>query len=89
MAKEILAEMFATGKKAEEVMSSKGLAQINEPEKIAAIARQIIAGNPKQVEQFRSGKTATLGWFVGQVMKATGGQANPKVVQEILKKELG
>jgi aspartyl-tRNA(Asn)/glutamyl-tRNA(Gln) amidotransferase subunit B len=89
MAKEILAEMFSTGKRAAEVMSSKGLAQINEPDKIAAIARQIIAGNPKQVEQYRSGKTATLGWFVGQLMKATGGQANPKVVQEILRKELG
>ena len=89
MAKEILAEMFATGKQAGEVMSSKGLAQINEPEKIADVAQQIIAGNPKQVEQYRSGKTATLGWFVGQVMKATGGQANPKLVQEILRKELG
>jgi aspartyl-tRNA(Asn)/glutamyl-tRNA(Gln) amidotransferase subunit B len=89
MAKEILAEMFVAGKCAADVMSSKGLAQINEPEKIAEIARQIIAGNPKQVEQYRSGKTATLGWFVGQLMKATGGQANPKVVQEILKRELG
>lgn len=88
MAKEILGEMFSTGRRAEEVMAEKGLAQINEPEKIAVVTRQIMASNPKQVEQYRSGKTATFGWFVGQVMKATGGQANPKLVQEVLKKEL-
>jgi len=88
MAKEILGEMFLTGKRAEEVMAEKGLAQINEPEKIAVVARQIMTANPKQVEQYRSGKTATFGWFVGQVMKATGGQANPKLVQEVLMKEL-
>lgn len=88
MAKEILGEMFSTGRRAEEVMGEKGLAQINEPERIAVVTRQIMASNPKQVEQYRSGKTATFGWFVGQVMKATGGQANPKLVQEVLKKEL-
>jgi aspartyl-tRNA(Asn)/glutamyl-tRNA(Gln) amidotransferase subunit B len=88
MAKEILGEMFSSGKRAEEVMAAKGLAQINEPGKIAEVARQVMAGNPKQVEQYRSGKTATFAWFVGQVMKATGGQANPKLVQEVLKKEL-
>ena len=88
MAKEILGEMFSRGKRAEEVMADRGLAQINEPEKIGAVARQIMVDNPKQVEQYRSGKTATFGWFVGQVMKATGGQANPKLVQEVLKKLL-
>ena len=70
-------------------MSEKGLAQITDADQIAAVAREIIAANPKQVEQYRSGKTATLGWFVGQVMKATRGQANPQMVQEVLKKELG
>ncbi len=88
MGKDILAEMFSSGESAEEVMAKKGLAQINDPAKIAAAAREIMAANPKQVEQYRSGKTATLGWFVGQVMKATRGQANPQLVQEILKKEL-
>jgi aspartyl-tRNA(Asn)/glutamyl-tRNA(Gln) amidotransferase subunit B len=67
MGKDILAEMFASGK----------------------VAREIMAANPKQVEQYRKGKAATLGWFVGQVMKATRGQANPQLVQEVLKKELG
>ena len=88
MAKDILAGMFSSGKRAGDVMSDKGLEQINDPEKIAAVAREIMAANPKQVEQYRSGKTATLGWFVGQVMKTTRGQANPQLVQEILKKEL-
>jgi aspartyl-tRNA(Asn)/glutamyl-tRNA(Gln) amidotransferase subunit B len=70
------------------LVSEKGLAQITDADQIATVARQIIAANPKQVEQYRSGKTATLGWFVGQVMKATRGQANPQMVQELLKKEL-
>ena len=65
------------------------MAQITDEDQIAAVAREIIAANPKQVEQYRNGKTATLGWFVGQVMKATRGQANPQMVQEVLKKELG
>jgi len=89
MAKDILAEMFSTGKTAGKLVSEKGLAQITDEGQIAKAARQVIAANPKQVEQYRSGKTATLGWFVGQVMKATRGQANPQMVQELLKKELG
>ena len=64
------------------------LQQINDPEKIAAKVREIMAANPKQVEQYRKGKTATFSWFVGQVMKATRGQANPQMVQEVLKREL-
>jgi aspartyl-tRNA(Asn)/glutamyl-tRNA(Gln) amidotransferase subunit B len=88
MGKDILAEMFRSGKGAQEVMAVQGLEQINDPEKIRAIVGEIMAGNPKQVEQYRKGKTATLGWFVGQVMKATRGQANPQKVQEILQKEL-
>ena len=89
MGKDLLAEMFALRKRASEVMAEKSLEQINDPEKIAAVAREVIAANPKQVEQYRKGKKATLGWLVGQVMKATRGQANPPLVQEVLKKELG
>ena len=88
MAKEILAGMFATGKTAGTLVSEKGLAQITDAEQIAAVAREVIAANPKQVGQYRSGKTATLGWLVGQIMKATRGQANPQMVQELLKNEL-
>ena len=89
MGKEILLEMFAAGKRARQVMAEKGLEQINDPEKIAAVVREIMAANPTPVEQYRKGKAATRGWFVGQVMKATRGQANPQMLQEILKKELG
>jgi len=89
MGKDILVEMFSSSKGPRQVMSEKGLEQINDPGMIAAAAREIITANPKQTAQYRSGKTATLGWFVGQVMKSTRGQANPQMVQEILKKELG
>ncbi len=88
MAKDVLAEMLKTGKTASQVVSDKGLEQITDPDRIAEVAREVIAANPKQVEQYRQGKTATIGWFVGQVMKATRGQAQPKLVQEILTKEL-
>ncbi len=88
MAKDVLREMITTRKGPEQIVSEKGLQQISDADKLAAVAREIIAANPKQTEQYRSGKTATLGWFVGQVMKATRGQANAQVVQEVLKKEL-
>jgi len=88
MAKDVLAEMFKTGKSASQIVSDKGLEQITDPDKIAVVAREIIAANPRQAEQYRQGKTATIGWFVGQVMKATRGQAQPKLVQEVLRKEL-
>ena len=89
MAKEILALMFSTGKSASQVISEQGMEQISDADQIVKIAREVLDANPKQVEQYRKGKTATLGWFVGQVMKRTRGQANPQVVQEVLKKELG
>lgn len=88
LAKGVLEEMFRTRKTAEAVIAEKGLEQISDPDRIASAARDVISANPKQAEQYRGGKTATLGWFVGQVMKATRGQANPQLVQEILKKEL-
>ncbi|MGH9357485.1 MAG: Asp-tRNA(Asn)/Glu-tRNA(Gln) amidotransferase subunit GatB [Terriglobia bacterium] len=88
MGKDVLEQMFSSSKGAAEIVVEKGLQQISDPEKILSAARDVIAANPKQVEQYRSGKSATLGWFAGQVMKATRGQANPQLVQEILKKEL-
>src|SRR5208337_1536682 len=88
MGKDILVQMFATGKTASRIISEQSLEQINDADSIARIVREIMAANPKQLEQYRKGKTATFGWFVGQVMKATRGQANPQLVQEVLKKEL-
>jgi aspartyl-tRNA(Asn)/glutamyl-tRNA(Gln) amidotransferase subunit B len=89
MGKDILGEMFKSGRRPSEVIESTGLAQVGDPKALAAVAREIMAANPKQVEQYRKGKTATLGWFVGQMMKATRGQASPQTVQEVLKRELG
>ena len=89
MGKDILAEMFSTRRRASEIIAEKRLEQINDPAKIAAVVREVMAANPQQVEQVRSGKSATLGWLVGQVMKATRGQANPQLVHDVLKKELG
>jgi len=88
MGKDILAEMFASGKRASEVMAEKGLEQINDADQLAALAREIMSKNRTQVELYRNGKAATLGWFVGQMMNASRGQANPQLVQEVLKKEL-
>jgi aspartyl-tRNA(Asn)/glutamyl-tRNA(Gln) amidotransferase subunit B len=89
MGKDILTEMFSTRQRASDIIAKQGLKQIDDPEQIVAVVQEIVAANPKQVEQYRSGKSATLGWFVGQVMKATRGQANPQLVQDTLKKELG
>ena len=86
--KDILAEMFKTGKRASKIIAAKGLKQISDTGKLTEVSERVIRENPKQSDQYRKGKTATLGWFVGQVMRATHGQANPQKVQEVLKKEL-
>ncbi len=86
--KEILRTMARTGKRAADIIAEQGIEQISDSGKIVAVVRDVITANPRQAEQFRSGKTATLGWFVGQVMKATNGQANPQKVREVLEKEL-
>jgi len=89
MAKDVLRDMIVTHRGPDAIVGEKGLRQINDTDQIGVLAREAMAANPKQVEQYRKGKTATLGWFVGQVMKATRGQANPQMVQDVLKKELG
>ncbi|OFW37784.1 MAG: aspartyl/glutamyl-tRNA amidotransferase subunit B [Acidobacteria bacterium RIFCSPLOWO2_12_FULL_60_22] len=89
MAKTVFERMFTTAVSARQVVEELGLRQITDDEEIRGIVRQVVAANPKQLEQFRSGKTNLFGYFVGQVMKATGGQANPQKVNELLKEELG
>jgi aspartyl-tRNA(Asn)/glutamyl-tRNA(Gln) amidotransferase subunit B len=64
------------------------LEQISDTGALESIVDEVISANPKQVEQYRSGKTAVLGFLVGQVMKASRGQANPAAVNEVLKKKL-
>jgi aspartyl-tRNA(Asn)/glutamyl-tRNA(Gln) amidotransferase subunit B len=89
LAKEILPRMFETGDAPAVIMEREGLKQISDTGALEAIADQVLAANPKQVEQFKSGKTAVLGFLVGQVMKASRGQANPASVNEVLKRKLG
>lgn len=86
--KDVFAEMCKTGKSAGEIVKSRGLAQISDEAELAAIAGRVIAANPAQVEQFRAGKGKVLGFFVGQVMKETGGRANPQVVNRVLREKL-
>ena len=88
MAKEVFAEMASTGHSAEEIVSSRGVGQISDEETLKAVAGRIIDANPAEARKYRSGKTGLLGFFVGQVMKATQGEANPKLASRIVKELL-
>ena len=85
MAKEVFETMFREAKSPHQVIRERGLKQITDSTEIEKVIREIIANNPKAYEQYRTGKKATFGFFVGQVMKATKGQANPQLVNELLK----
>ncbi len=89
LAKEIFPKMFATGDSARAIMEREGLTQISDSSALEKIIDDAIAANPRQVEQYIGGKTAVMGFLVGQIMKASRGQANPGVVNELLKKRLG
>jgi aspartyl-tRNA(Asn)/glutamyl-tRNA(Gln) amidotransferase subunit B len=89
LAKDIFAKMFASGESARAIVDREGVRQISDSDALGKIVDEVIAGNPKQVEQYKSGKTAVLGFLVGQVMKASKGQANPGAVNELLKQKLG
>jgi len=87
-AKEVFVEMFAAGRTAPEIITEKGFEQISDPGAIEKIVDEIIENNQNQVNAYRSGNEKLFGFFVGQVMRASGGKANPKVVNEILKAKL-
>ena len=88
IAKEVFEEMWLTSKSADEIINSKGLQQVTDEKEILKFIDESIEENPKQVEQFKSGKEKLLGFFVGQVMKASQGKANPQQVNELIKKKL-
>ncbi len=88
LAKEIFPKMFASGESARAIMEREGLKQISDTGTLETIVDAVISANPKQLEQYKSGKTAVLGFFVGQVMKASRGQADPAAVNEILRRKL-
>ena len=80
--------MVETGGEPSKIIKEKGLKQQSDPKEIEKIVDDVIKENPKNVELFKSGKDKLFGFFVGQVMKKTDGKANPKLVNDILKKKL-
>jgi len=87
-AKAVLAEMHATRRTAAEIVEEKGLVQISDQQALASIVEEIIETNPAQVARYREGKGTLLQWFVGQVMRATRGKANPQVVVALIEEKL-
>ena len=88
IAKSVFDEMAQTGKPAKQIVAEKGLVQITDTDALAAVIEEIISGHPKEVEAYKNGKTKLLGFFVGQIMKETRGQANPKLANQLLKEKL-
>ncbi len=86
--KSVLEEMLITKKTASEIIEAKGLTQVSDEGALEKIIDEVMAKNPQQLAQYRSGKEAVFGFFVGQVMKSSGGKANPGKVNELLKRKL-
>jgi aspartyl-tRNA(Asn)/glutamyl-tRNA(Gln) amidotransferase subunit B len=88
IAKTVFAEMYKTGKDAEVIVKEKGLVQISDESAIEKAVDELIAKHPSEAERFRAGEEKLLGFFVGQVMKAMKGKANPQMLNDLLKKKL-
>lgn len=88
IAKEILPELFVKGGSAKALVEEKGLVQISDPDALAALIDEVIAAHPQELEQYRAGKTKLKGFFVGQVMKNSGGRAEPATTNKILSQRL-
>jgi aspartyl-tRNA(Asn)/glutamyl-tRNA(Gln) amidotransferase subunit B len=87
-AKEVFALMAQTGEAPGSIVEARGMRQVSDAGAIEAAVEQVLISNPAQVDEYRGGKTGLLGFFVGQTMKATGGQGNPRLINEILRKHL-
>ncbi|MCA9990765.1 MAG: Asp-tRNA(Asn)/Glu-tRNA(Gln) amidotransferase subunit GatB, partial [Anaerolineales bacterium] len=87
-AKEVLVDMVRSGRSAEAIVQARGLAQISDEAALAQLVRQVIRDNPTQLASYLAGKEQLQGWFVGQIMKATRGKANPALVNELLSQQL-
>jgi aspartyl-tRNA(Asn)/glutamyl-tRNA(Gln) amidotransferase subunit B len=88
MAKIVFEEMTKSFKSADEIIKEKGLVQISDDSAIAKVIDEVLAASADNVAKYKSGKTNVFGFFVGQVMKATKGQANPELVNKLLKEKL-
>jgi aspartyl-tRNA(Asn)/glutamyl-tRNA(Gln) amidotransferase subunit B len=89
IAKDVFEEMLKTGEAPKAIIERKGLVQVSDTSVIEKAVDEVLARNVEQVEKYRAGKAQVFGFFVGETMKATKGKANPKIVNEILKKKLG
>lgn len=87
-AKDVLAEMFASGASPSQIVSARGLAQISDEDALAGVIADVLRDNPDQVSAYLGGKDKLQGWFVGQVMRATRGKANPALVNKLLREQL-
>jgi len=85
---EVLEALLDDGGDPDAIVEERNLEQVSDESELEGIVEEVIADNPDEVEEFRDGKDQLLGWFIGQVMGATGGQANPKVVRELLRDKL-
>jgi aspartyl-tRNA(Asn)/glutamyl-tRNA(Gln) amidotransferase subunit B len=83
--KDVLGEMLASGREAQDIVREQALAQISDIEELERIVTQVLDESPDQVVEYLSGKEQVLGWFIGRVMRATGGKANPQLARELLK----
>jgi aspartyl-tRNA(Asn)/glutamyl-tRNA(Gln) amidotransferase subunit B len=88
-AKEVLRECIDTKEEPETIVKKKGLEQVSDTSELEAIIDKVVEGNKRSVDDFMSGKDQALGFLVGQTMKLSGGKANPKIVNELLRKRLG
>ncbi len=88
IAKEVIEEMYRTGRPAKAIIAEKGLVQITDEAALVRVVSEVMAANPGQLSQYRGGKEKLFGYFVGQVMKATQGKANPQLINDLLKKML-
>ena len=88
IAKEVFAEMLKNGGDPRAIVERKGLQQVSDPTALAPVIEKVIAANREKADQYRAGKTGLLGFFVGQVMKESGGKASPQLVQELVKTQL-
>jgi aspartyl-tRNA(Asn)/glutamyl-tRNA(Gln) amidotransferase subunit B len=88
-AKDVFEKMWATGEEADTIVEREGLTQLSDDSALEALVAEVVAKSPEQAASYRGGKAAALGWFVGQVMKRTGGRANPQRVNALLRRVLG
>jgi aspartyl-tRNA(Asn)/glutamyl-tRNA(Gln) amidotransferase subunit B len=87
--KDVFEKMFSSGRSADEIVAAEGLTQIDDESRLAGLVGEVLAANADAVAMYRGGKATALGFLVGQVMKAAGGKANPRRVNELLQKALG